>query len=76
MRAHARATATLMSVDGVSGSAVMRAATRLASADRGDRAGISCWDAPGIFGDLDAGDPDVEKAIRAEKGEVFHRARG
>ena len=61
MKASARAAATLMSVDGVSASAVMHAAKRLASADRGDRAGISCWDASGIFGDLDAAERDVER---------------
>lgn len=61
MKARARATATLVSVDGVSGSAVMRAAQRLASAGRGDRAGISRWDASGIFGDLVAAEQDVDK---------------
>ena len=52
MKARTRRTAALLSVDGVSGGAVMRMAKRLASAGRGDRAGISCWDASGIFGDL------------------------
>lgn len=61
MKGRARATATLMSVDGVSGSAVRRAATRLASADRNDRAGVSFWDASGIFGDLHAAGPDAER---------------
>ena len=61
MKAHARATAVLISVDGVSGSAVLRAATRLASADRANRAGVSCWDASGIFGDLNVAGPDVER---------------
>ena len=61
MKARARATATLISVDGVSGNAVMRAAQRLAAAGRGDRAGISRWDASGIFGDLAVAEQDVEK---------------
>lgn len=60
-KGRASATATLMSVDGVSGSAVRRVATRLASADRNDRAGVSFWDASGIFGDLHAAGPDVER---------------
>lgn len=60
MKARTRTPAALLSVDGVSASAVMRAAQRLASADRGDRAGISCWDASGIFGDLDVAGLDVE----------------
>jgi hypothetical protein len=53
VKARTRRPAALLSVDGVSASAVMQAAKRLASADRGDRAGISWWDASGIFGDLD-----------------------
>ena len=61
MKARARATATLLSVDGVSGNAVRRAAARLASADRANRAGISYWDASGIFGDLDAAGPGVKR---------------
>lgn len=60
MKARTRTPAALLSVDGVSASAVMRAAKRLASADRGNRAGISCWDASGIFGDLDVAALDVE----------------
>ena len=39
----------------------MQAAQRLASAGRGDRAGISRWDASGIFGDLVAAEQDVDK---------------
>ena len=39
----------------------MRAAQQLASAGRGDRVGISPWDASGIFGDLAATDQDVDK---------------
>ena len=61
MKARTRTPAALLSVDGVSASAVMRAAKRLASADRGDRAGISCWDASGIFGDLDVAGLDAER---------------
>lgn len=61
MKAGTQTTAALLSVDGVSGSAVMRAAKRLASADRGHRPGISSWDASGIFGDLDVGGLDVER---------------
>ena len=61
MKARARAAGTLVSVDGMSGSAVMQAAQRLASAGRGDRAGISRWDASGIFGDLVAAEQDVDK---------------
>lgn len=60
MSARIRTTAALISVDGVSASAVMRAAKRLASAGRGERAGISRWDASGIFGDLDV-EQDVER---------------
>ena len=55
---------TLIAIDGVAGRAVMRAAAKEASAarrDRRDRAGISVWDASGIFGDLDAAGPDVER---------------
>jgi hypothetical protein len=61
VKARARAKGTLVSVDGVSGSAVMRAVKKLASADRGARAGISRWDASGIFGDLDVAGPDVQR---------------
>ena len=61
MKARARAAATLMSVDGISGSAVRRVATRLATADRNNPAGMSVWDASGIFGDLAAAGPDVER---------------
>jgi hypothetical protein len=61
VKARARAMTTLVSIDGVSGSAVMRAAQRLASAGRGDRVGISCWDTSGIFGDLAAAHQDVDK---------------
>jgi hypothetical protein len=61
VKARARATTTLVSVDGVSGSAVARAARRLASEGRGDRVGISRWDASGIFGDLAAAEQDVDK---------------
>ena len=60
MKARTRRPAALLSVDGVSASAVMQAAKRLASADRGDRAGISSWDASGIFGDLGVAGMDVE----------------
>lgn len=61
MSARIRTTAALISVDGVSTRAVMRAAKRLASAGRGERAGISRWDASGIFGDLDVAEQDVER---------------
>jgi hypothetical protein len=50
-----------MSVDGVSAGALMRATRRLASAGRGPRAGISSWDASGIFGDLQANGSVLEK---------------
>jgi hypothetical protein len=61
VKAPKRTPGTLVSVDGVSASAVVRAAKRLASAGRGDRAGVSSWDASGIFGDLDAAGTDVER---------------
>jgi hypothetical protein len=51
---------TLVSVDGVSGAGIRQAATRLASAEKASRAGISWWDASGIFGDVDAASPDAE----------------
>ena len=60
MKARPPADGTLVSVDGASAVAVMRAA-RLASAGRGKRAGISRWDASGIFGDLDAAGPEIER---------------
>jgi hypothetical protein len=61
MKTRARAAGTLMSVDGVSGSALRRVATRLATADRNDRAGTSFWDASGIFGDLGPVGSDGER---------------
>ena len=51
---------TLVSVDGVSGAGIRQAAQRLASAEKASRAGISWWDASGIFGDVDAAPPDAE----------------
>lgn len=66
MKARPRTEGTLVSVDGVSASAAVRAARRIASAGRGDRAGISHWDASGIFGELDAAGPDGERpSVRA-----------
>ena len=41
----------LLSIDGLSGSALTRAARRLAASEH---AGVSWWDASGIFGDVDA----------------------
>lgn len=61
MKTRPRPTGTLVSVDGISTGAVMREAKRLASADRRARAGISWWDASGIFGDLEAEEPDTEQ---------------
>lgn len=61
MTARRRATATLVAVEGLSGPAVMRAATRLASAARGERVGVSRWDASGIFGDLDSAQREAER---------------
>lgn len=61
MTARTRATGSLVAVDGVSGPAVMRAATRLASAAKGEGIGISRWDASGIFGDLDAAEREAER---------------
>jgi len=51
----------LIAVDGVSGRAIVRAATKLATAGRRARAGISSWDASGIFGELEAAGVDVER---------------
>jgi len=61
MKPRARTRAALTSVDGVSAGALMQAATRLASAGGGARAGISRWDASGIFGDLGAQGAAVER---------------
>ena len=52
---------TLVSVDGLSAAAIKQAARRLATADKKMRAGISWWDASGIFGDVDAAPPDAEQ---------------
>lgn len=49
----------LVSVDGIDGTAVARAAKRLASEGPLGRTGISVWDASGIFSDLDASDRDA-----------------
>lgn len=61
MKARPPTVGTLVSVDGVSASAVARTAKRLRSAGRGDRAGVSWWDASGIFGELDIAGPDIER---------------
>ena len=50
----------LIAVEGVSGRGIVRAATRLA-ASRRQRAGISSWDASGIFGELESAGVDVER---------------
>jgi hypothetical protein len=49
---------SLVSVDGLSGGALARAAKRLAT---GEGTGVSWWDASGIFGDVDAAGVDVER---------------
>ena len=61
MKARPPTGGTLVSVDGASADAVMRAARRLASTGPGGRAGISRWDASGIFGELDAAGPELER---------------
>ncbi len=61
MSRRAGARLALTAVDGVSTSAVIRVATRLAATDKSDRAGVSRWDASGIFGDIVAGVQDVER---------------
>jgi len=50
-----------VSVDGISAAAIRQAAKRLASADRKVRAGVSWWDASGIFGDVEAAPSDAEQ---------------
>jgi hypothetical protein len=50
----------LIAVEGVSGRGVLRAAAKLAAAGRRERAGISSWDASGIFGELEAPGADAE----------------
>jgi hypothetical protein len=52
---------TLVSVDGISAAAIRQTAKRLAAADRKARAGISWWDASGIFGDVGAAPSDAEQ---------------
>jgi hypothetical protein len=61
VKTRARASGSLIAIDGVNGRAVMRTAVKLASEARRDRAGVSSWDASGIFGELEAADPDVER---------------
>jgi len=63
MKPRARAKAALTSVDGVHAGSLMQEARRLASASgaRGTRAGISYWDASGIFGDLQAKGSALER---------------
>ena len=61
VKARPPACGTLVSVDGASAGAVMRTAKRLASAGPGERAGISRWDASGIFSELDAAGPEMER---------------
>ena len=51
----------LVSVDGANAGAVMRTAKRLASAGPGGRAGISRWDASGIFSELDAAGLETQR---------------
>jgi hypothetical protein len=50
-----------VSVDGISAAAIRQTAKRLATADRKMRAGISWWDASGIFGDVGAAPSDAEQ---------------
>jgi hypothetical protein len=54
-------TARLISIDGVSASAVQRAATQLARANRRVGTSVSLWDASGIFGDLEAAGSSVAR---------------
>lgn len=60
MKATTPPAGTLISVDGVTDAALARMAKRLAADDSFSRLGISRWDASGIFGDLEAGSPDIE----------------
>jgi len=55
-----RTRGTLVSVDGVSAGAVARLAKRLKSDNRDAQAGISWWDASGIFGDIEAARTEMD----------------
>lgn len=62
LRRAPRPPGVLIALDGVSAAAIERAARRLAAARTQQRPGISRWDASGIFGDMAAAGPDVERA--------------
>ncbi len=55
-----RSRGTLVAVDGVSAAAVARLAKRLKSDNREVQAGISWWDASGIFGDIEANGTEMD----------------
>ena len=60
-KARTRPSGSLIAIDGVNGRVLLRTAAKLASKTRHDRPGVSAWDASGIFGELEASDPDVER---------------
>ena len=73
--------AVLVAVDGVNGAAVKAAArTALAEADRGRRAGVSAWDASGLFEELavadeTAGPPSARTLLLLFAADLVFRLR-
>lgn len=70
----------LVAIDGVNGSAVTAAARAIVTANRQRRAGVSSWDASGIFGevtvaDVGAGDPSARTLLLLYAADLAFRLR-
>ena len=75
-----RPTERLIAIEGVNGGAMTTAARALITANRQKRAGVSAWDASGIFGevlvaDVGAGDPSARTLLLLYAADLAFRLR-